>query len=141
LNLYAETSAILDWLLVQRGATAAGPALAAADRVVTSQLTLMECERVLTRGVATGDLTAERSAEARSTLQSIASDWLVVSIDPLVSERVKQPFPREPVRTLDAIHLASALVARSGVPDIQILSLDTRVRDNAALLGFGVQPV
>jgi hypothetical protein len=40
------------------------------------------------------------------------------------------------VRTLDAIHLASALFLREAFPDLVILTADERVRGNAALLGF-----
>jgi hypothetical protein len=41
---------------------------------------------------------------------------------------------------LDALHLASALAARSVISDIALLSLDRRVRDNGAALGFDVVP-
>jgi predicted nucleic acid-binding protein len=57
-----------------------------------------------------------------------------------VVERARQPFPGEPIRTLDALHLASALVARSAVPGLQLLSLDDRLRRRAKALGFGIVP-
>jgi len=44
------------------------------------------------------------------------------------------------VRSLDAIHLASALSARPVLPEMRVLSLDTRVRENALKLGFEVLP-
>jgi hypothetical protein len=39
------------------------------------------------------------------------------------------------VRTLDAVHLASALFLRQSFPDL-VVSTDERIRANAALLGF-----
>ena len=42
--------------------------------------------------------------------------------------------------TLDAIHLASALVARSAIAGLDILSLDERIRKAASLLGVRVLP-
>jgi hypothetical protein len=45
------------------------------------------------------------------------------------------------VRTLDAIHLASALFLRQSFPDLEIVSADERVVANAALLGFAVQSI
>jgi hypothetical protein len=57
-----------------------------------------------------------------------------------VLEAAKRPFPNEPVRTLDAIHLASALLARSAISGLALLSLDLRVRAAAAALGFKVLP-
>jgi hypothetical protein len=44
------------------------------------------------------------------------------------------------LRTLDALHLASALAARAAVPGLAMLSLDGRVRRSATELGFDVVP-
>jgi hypothetical protein len=64
----------------------------------------------------------------------------VLRIAPEVVERARQPFPGEPVRTLDAIHLASVLVARSAVAGLELLSLDDRIRRTAGRLGIQVNP-
>jgi hypothetical protein len=53
---------------------------------------------------------------------------------------VRQPFPGDPIRTLDAIHLASALVARAAVAGLALLSLDNRMRRSASRLGLDVHP-
>ncbi|OGP87951.1 MAG: hypothetical protein A2156_01605 [Deltaproteobacteria bacterium RBG_16_48_10] len=50
------------------------------------------------------------------------------------------PFPREPIRTMDALHLASALLLRSAISGLTMLSLDERIRTNALELGFAVLP-
>jgi hypothetical protein len=57
-----------------------------------------------------------------------------------VVERARRPFPVEPVRTLDALHLASALVASARLPDLALLSLDERVRSAGRALGLPVVP-
>jgi hypothetical protein len=57
-----------------------------------------------------------------------------------VVDRARQPFPGDPIRTLDAIHLASLLVARSAVVGLKLLSLDDRVRKAATGLGVAVEP-
>jgi hypothetical protein len=57
-----------------------------------------------------------------------------------VAERAGGRFPLEPVRTLDAIHLASMAVLRESLPDLVVLSTDARVRENSAQLGFEVRP-
>jgi hypothetical protein len=44
------------------------------------------------------------------------------------------------VRALDAIHLASALLAREVWEELVVLSFDERVRSNAVALGFTVLP-
>jgi hypothetical protein len=42
---------------------------------------------------------------------------------------------------LDAFHLASALAVRSAVSALTLLSLDKRVRENGAALGFDILPI
>ena len=51
-------------------------------------------------------------------------------------EAPNRPFPVEPIRTLDAIHLASALLAASAAEDFAVLTLDERIRNNAIELGL-----
>jgi hypothetical protein len=70
----------------------------------------------------------------------IMSGWSVVAITSEVLASGRSRFPKEPVRALDAIHLGTLLVTRTSVPDLQVLSLDDRVRDHARLLGFTVLP-
>jgi hypothetical protein len=48
--------------------------------------------------------------------------------------------PGDPIGTLDAIHLASLLVARSAIIGLGLLSLDERVRQAAKGLGVAVEP-
>ena len=48
--------------------------------------------------------------------------WAILELSREVAERAEGPFPVEPVRTLDALHLASALLLRQALPDLRILS-------------------
>jgi predicted nucleic acid-binding protein len=108
--------------------------------VIASDLTLIESDRVLLRAVALGDLTEAEAADRRGHLMTAASHWHVLRISPEIVERARQPFPGEPIRTLDAIHLASALVARWTLPGLGLLSLDDRIRRAAGPLGLRVRP-
>jgi predicted nucleic acid-binding protein len=56
-----------------------------------------------------------------------------------VLERSGRPFPVEPIRTLDAVHLATAEML--GVPPqlVTIVTRDGRLRDNALALGYSVE--
>ena len=141
MNLYAESSAVLAWLLDEPVAKTVGGRLSAADLVLTSDLTSVECERALVRLSLTGggDDAAE-VAILRSRLNRVVGHWIRLSLYEDVLERARLPFPHEPIRSLDALHLASALAIRWAVPDILILSLDKRIRTNAAQLGFEVAP-
>jgi len=140
LSLYAESSAVLAWLLDEESATAIRESLAAEPLIVASDLTLIECDRVLLRAAALGELTEAEAADRRAQLATVASHWTVLRIGPEVVERARQPSAGEPIRTLDAIHLASLLVARSAIAGLALLSLDARVRNAAALLGIELHP-
>jgi len=139
-NLYAESSAVLAWLLDEPTAPVVRRLLVEGEAIVTSDLTLIECDRVLLRAVALEELTEAEAADRRAHLNSAAAHWHVLRIAAEIVERARQPFPGEPVRTLDAIHLASLLVARSAVAGLRLLSLDERVRKAAKGLGVGFEP-
>jgi predicted nucleic acid-binding protein len=140
LSLYAESSAVLAWLLDEGAADTVLGLLRADQLIIASDLTLVECDRALHRAVALEELTEADGADRRAHLAVVSSHWTLLRIGPEVVERSRQSFPGLPVRTLDAIHLASLLVARSAVPGLALLSLDTRVRDAAVKLGIEVRP-
>ena len=73
-------------------------------------------------------------------LNAAAEHWKLLRIGAEVVERARRPFLGEPLRALDAIHLASALYARSVVAALQMLSLDNRIRGAARQLGMHVKP-
>jgi predicted nucleic acid-binding protein len=108
--------------------------------VVASDLTLIECDRVLLRAATLGELTEAETAHRRAHLTMAASYWHVLRIGPEIVERARQPFPGEPIRTLDAIHLASAVVARSAVAGLELLSLEDRIRKAGRRVGLRVRP-
>ena len=140
MNLYAESSAVLAWLLDEPAAVSVRRLLGAAEITVTSDLTLIECDRVLLRAVALRELTEAEAADRRACLATAAAHWQVLRIGSEVVDRARQPFPGEPIRTLDAIHLASLVLGRSAVRGLGLLSLDDRVRQAATGLGVSVVP-
>ena len=134
--VYAESSAVLAWLLGEPGSEAVAAALAGAEQVVSSTLTALECRRALARGVAVGRLTDTERRAALQLLQDAARQWTVMAMDGPILERAGRAFPVEPVRTLDAIHLAVALAFHDELGDVTLLSHDERIRANATGLGL-----
>lgn len=59
---------------------------------------------------------------------------------PLVSSRPLHPFPA-PVRTLDALHLASAEFLRAQGQSVAIASYDDRLLEAARRMGFEIADV
>jgi len=140
LNLYAESSAVLAWLLGEPDSEVVRARLADADEVLTSDLTLVECDRALLRARISLRLRESEITRRRRALETAASHWTLLRISPAIIERARNPFPGDPVRTLDAVHLASALGAAQTADDLAFLSLDRRVRHSARALGLAVVP-
>ncbi len=140
MTLYAETSALLSWFFGEARGREVRRALDSAAAVVTSELAVFELERALIRNVVAGRLTEAGAAQLRTSIAAVLSPWSVVGMTAEVLASGRTRFPKEPVRALDALHLGTLLVIRTSIPDIHVLSLDDRVRDNATLLGISVLP-
>ena len=135
-----ETSAALARWLNEPRSSEVKSHLESADALVTSQLTTLEAERALVRRRAERRITDAQATSIHALLARESSAWTVVPIGDDILVAARGPFPREPVRSLDAIHLGTLLTLRTAVPDLGVLSLDDRVRENARLLGFTVVP-
>ena len=140
MNIYAESSAVLAWLLGEAAGRRVREVLRHAEHVFASDLVLIECDRVLIRAVMLGEIDEATAASRRAHLNAAAAHWHIYRLSLEIVERSRRPFPAEPVRTLDAIHLASALAVRSSIPDAELLSLDERIRRAGEQLGFRLQP-
>jgi predicted nucleic acid-binding protein len=138
--VYAETSAVVHWLFAEERGEAIRATLAGAHKVASSRLTTIETRRVVRRAEREGRITAAQAADVLAVLAQAASTWALLEISEPVARRAEEGFPTEPVRTLNAIHLASALVLRQAFPDLAVMTTDERVRANAALLGFATEP-
>ena len=137
---FAESSAVIAWLLGERRGEEVRRALAHSERVVSSTLTQVECARTLARGVASGRLDRGDELAALRLLDEAVASWAVLEVSGRVLTRARGPFPIEPVRTLDALHLATAMGFREALPDLAVVSLDDRIRANAEALGLLVIP-
>ena len=140
ITLYAESSAVLAWLLGEESGNSVREVLRHAELVTASDLTIVECDRVLLRAVTSGEIDEAAATDRRAQLNAAAGHWHLWRVSSEIVERARRPFPREPVRTLDAIHLASALAVRLAVPGVELLSLDDRVRRAGKQLGFRLRP-
>ncbi|MDP2956579.1 MAG: type II toxin-antitoxin system VapC family toxin [Longimicrobiales bacterium] len=137
---YAESSAVLAWILGEPASDIVQTSLAAAERVTSSALTAVECARALARGVAVGRFGRTEELAALRLLDDASASWVTLDLSSRVLSRARAPFPVEPVRTLDALHLATALAFREALPSLTVVSLDERVRANARDLGLPLLP-
>ena len=133
---YIESSALLAGLLEQDAG--ALDALRARGERVTSALTMAEASRAIVRARVTGRLTAGEERAAFRALRTFARRCAVVAVTDAVLTRVGRPFPVEPVRTLDAVHLATVELLGEPPQLVTLVTRDARVRDNARAMGYAV---
>lgn len=134
---YIESSALLAALL-ERDVTARA-AIQGPGRRISSSLTLAEAARTVIRARVTGRINASEERAAVRALQTFARRCDVMTITDAVLIRVGRPFPVEPIRTLDAVHLATAEQLGEPPALVTIVTRDAWVRENALALGYAVE--
>jgi len=105
---------------------------------VTSALTVAEAGRAIIRARATGRLTVEDAQAAVRALRTFERRCFILDVDKAVLARARRPFPIEPIRTLDAVHLATTELLGEAPQLVTIVTRDARVRENAQALGYMV---
>jgi predicted nucleic acid-binding protein len=134
---YIESSALVAALL-EHDAEAL-KSLRARTRRITSALTLAEAARAIVRARVGERLTPDAERAAVRALRRFERRCYLVAVTDDVLARVRRPFPVEPVRTLDAVHIAT--VESLGEPPqlMSVVTRDHRVRENARALGYSVE--
>ena len=138
MTAYVDTSALLRLVLQEPGAL---NDLRSYTALVSSELIAVESARTIDRLRLQGALTVE---EAAGRLRAI-TDWLeaidLVLLRPLVLNRASQPLPT-PLGTLDAIHLATALIWRERIGALPTMAThDSTLGLAARSFGFDVRGV
>jgi predicted nucleic acid-binding protein len=132
---YVDTSALLRLVLREAGAL---QELLSCDALVSSELLVVEALRTVDRLRLQGVLTPEEAV----TRRAVIDDWLeavdLVVVRQEVLARASHPLPT-PLGTLDAIHLATALVWRERMqPDIVLATHDGGLALAARAFGMDV---
>ena len=136
-RLYVETSALLRVLL--DGDAVLRPLLSGGG-LFTSSLTFLEAARSVARARREKRLDDRETREVERQLAAFERGCDVLAMEDAVIRRARDEFPEKPVRSLDAIHLASLLVLDEALGEFVVASCDDRVRRNALALGFEVVP-
>ena len=136
MTAYVDTSALLRLVLREPGAV---DDLRSYESLVSSELIVVESSRTIDRLRLQGALTVEEAAARRRAV----GDWLeaidLVLLRPPVLNRASEPLPI-PLGSLDAIHLATALIwrERMGVAPI-VATHDGAIGVAARTFGFDVR--
>ena len=138
MTVYIDTSALLRIVLREPGAL---DELRTSDALVSSELIAVESARTIDRLRLQGSLTTEEASARLRTVQ----EWLeaidLVLLRPPVLSRASEPMPM-PLGTLDALHLATALIWRDRMGPLPILAThDTALGLAARSFGFDVRGI
>ncbi|HEX2167665.1 MAG TPA: type II toxin-antitoxin system VapC family toxin [Longimicrobiales bacterium] len=124
--LYVDTSALLRGVLEHGLSPDVERRLGAARYLITSRLSLIESARALHRLRAQGTPEATLADIARE-LDSLWARCTFWELTRDVCELAAQTAPLHPLRTLDALHLATWLIARRRLGDVALLTTDQRL--------------
>jgi uncharacterized protein len=129
MTTYVDSSALLKNYFTEPDSSVAQRLLGNDPVLVTSWVTLTEVRRNLAREL--------KGAQLREAKEQFATDleaMALVSVDEAVCRGAAQIGEQLGVRTLDAIHLASA--QRLAVPSLPFITFDLRQAQAARSLGF-----
>ena len=109
----------------------------AAEHIISSELLEIESRRVIHRYRIDGELDDEDFIQANTRLNEVLSGISLLALSTAVKKRAMAAFPVH-VKTLDALHLASALEYADASPgrNLLIFSFDTGMNRCAYALGF-----
>jgi predicted nucleic acid-binding protein len=106
-------------------------------RPLASELIRLECRRTIDRARIRERLDDEVVAQQRADVLEVLETFDIAPLDTVVPERAAEPFPTL-LSSLDAIHLATALLARAQVEDLSIATHDGELATAARAMGFKV---
>ncbi len=132
MKVYFDSSVVLRVVLGERGRLAEW---SRASEAVTSEIARVECLRALDRLRLEGGMGDRELSRRRATALSVLSGFEQVRLNRAVLERAAEPFPTQ-IRTLDALHLASALLVRARFPALRFATHDADLA--SAALGQGL---
>jgi predicted nucleic acid-binding protein len=132
--IYLETSALLTWLFDEPDAFQIIDAINDADLLVTSDLLRIETLRAVKRALHEKLITSEQLETLMLTFRDFIQSCFRMSMDESVVAGATMDFPVEPVRTLDAMHLSTALEYKKLYPELKMLTTDARLKQNTKLL-------
>jgi predicted nucleic acid-binding protein len=137
LNVYVDSSVLLRIVLGEPDRLQIWPRI---TKPVSSELIRLECLRTIDRARVRLGLEDQRVATYRADILEAIDAFSLVALDSLVLERASEPFPTA-LGSLDAIHLASALLVRHDLDGLAFATHDDELGTAALATGFPVHGV
>jgi predicted nucleic acid-binding protein len=125
--LYLDTSAVLRAVLEAGTTPEVESRLRDAPVLITSRLSLVESAGALHRARGLDALPEPRLADAEREVDAIWARCDVWELTRGVCDLARTVAPAKIIRTLDALHLATFVLARRRVEGLELLSTDDRL--------------
>ncbi len=130
-GLYLDTSAVLR-AVIETGTTPdVEEQIRRAEVLVTSRLSLVEAARVLVRLRLSSAIPERRLGDAEREIASVWARCDLWELTPAVCELAAHVAPGKGLRALDALHLATFVLARRRLAGLELLTVDERLREAA----------
>lgn len=126
--LYLDTSAVLRAILENGSSPEIEAAIAAAPALVTSRLSLVESSRALHHLRQLGRVSETKLADAQREINAVWARCELWELTRSVCEMARQVAPGTSLRTLDALHLATFVLAREKIEDLELVTVDERLK-------------
>jgi predicted nucleic acid-binding protein len=134
MRAYLDSSVVLRVVLGEQGRLSQWSRL---SDPVSSEITRVECLRVLDRLRLAAGMDDRELARRRVTLLKLLAGFETIRINRDVLDRAASPFPTQ-LRTLDALHLASALLMWGRYPELRFATHDSDLGLAAAAQGLHI---
>ena len=130
--VYLDTSAVLRAALETGTTPDLETRIRTAPVLVTSRLALVESARVLVRLRTTERVAEQRLADAEREIDAVWARCEIWELTRTVCDLARHVAPTKPLRSLDALHLATFVLARRKLEGLELVSVDSRLTDAAA---------
>lgn len=134
MRVYLDSSVILRVVLGEPGVLREWSRITLA---VTSEIARVECLRTLDRMRLAGAIEDRELGRRRATTLELFEGIQTIRTNRAVLDKASEPFPTL-IRTLDAIHVASALLARAHIAALRFATHDVSMATAALALGLKV---
>ena len=134
MNAYLDSSVVLRVVLRESGMLKEWSRITAP---VTSEIARVESLRALDRLRLAGAMAERELSRRRGSMLELFRGVEMVRVNRAVLDRAGEPFPTQ-IRTLDAIHISSALLVRTRTPTLRFATHDADLAVAAHAVGLHV---
>lgn len=126
--IYLDTSAVLRAVVENGTSPELEARIAAAPALITSRLSIVESSRAIHRLRQLGRVSETQLADAQREIDAVWARCEIWELTASVCEMARRVEPGRALRTLDALHLATFVLAREKIAGLELLTADERLQ-------------